>query len=178
MLQDQSSKHPEHEYFTLRPVFRRCTAWSVVPLGLLFRMVAGLDPVWWLAWLLPGLLLALALRLPARRATLCLSMVLLLACSASYPYFAKVTNPALAVLLVTGQCLPWLGAFRFARRSLLQEDKALAVLAFPVAYTAIDSLMLRFCRMETGEVFRTRRVIFFRFCKWLMSLAASVSAFY
>lgn len=125
-------------------ISRFAPVFVAVPLGLLFRMVTGLEPVWWLAWVMPGVLLATALRLTPQRALLFLTLTVVLACSGSYAYFAKVTNPAIAICLVIGQSLPWLGAFLFTRQIFLKEDNALAVLAFPVCYTAIDSLMLRF----------------------------------
>lgn len=109
--------------------------------GISLRFVVGLEPVWWLAWIAPALLLALAFRVSDKQVRGLVSLAVLIATSANFVYYTKVMSSAAASLVVLAQALPWVGAVLSARRIVLRYRGWWTVFVYPVLWTAIDTLM-------------------------------------
>lgn len=109
--------------------------------GLTLRYVVGLEPVWWLAWLAPAALLALAYRHDAAPARWIVGCAALIAASVNLPYYQTLMPAVAAVAVTLAQALPWYGAVLGARRVVLRYQRWWTVFAYPVLWTAIDTLM-------------------------------------
>ena len=106
--------------------------------------VMNLDPVWWLAWILPGLLFAIALRTEAWTARGLVALAALIGASSNLGYFLKVM-PLFAVMIVLLlQTLVWVFIFEAARRVVKAWDATWTVLALPVVSVAVDTLLAHF----------------------------------
>ncbi len=106
--------------------------------------VMNLDPVWWLAWILPGLLFAIALRTEAWTARGLVALAALIGASSNLGYFLKVM-PLFAVMIVLLlQTLVWVFIFEAARRIVKAWDATWTVLALPVVSVAVDTLLAHF----------------------------------
>jgi apolipoprotein N-acyltransferase len=123
--------------------------WSIVikiiPLtimtGWLLRYVVGLEPVWWLAWLAPAALLALAYRAADTPARWLVGGAALIAASVNLPYYQTVMPAGAAFAVTLAQALVWLPAVMGARRVVLRYQRWWTVFAYPVIWTATDTLM-------------------------------------
>lgn len=105
------------------------------------RYVVGLEPIWWLAWLAPAALLALAYRYadaPARWLVACAALI---AVSVNLPYYRTVMPGGAAFAVMLAQALVWQLAVMGARGVVLRYQRWWTVLAYPVLWTAIDTLM-------------------------------------
>jgi apolipoprotein N-acyltransferase len=114
---------------------------AALAIGIALRYAMGLDPVWWMAWLAPVPLLALALRsstVQARRTTVLAALV---GASANLPYFLIVMPAHFAVLAMLGQAALWLVVVMQTRRLVLRHRAWWTVFAYPVLWTAIDTLL-------------------------------------
>jgi apolipoprotein N-acyltransferase len=83
----------------------------------LLRFVVGLEPVWWLAWVAPALLLALAYR--QHHTTTARAVVLtaaLIGASVNFSYYAIVMPIGIAVAVTAAQALLWHVAVMTAAR--------------------------------------------------------------
>lgn len=113
-------------------------------IGIGLRFVVNLEPVWWLAWFVPGLLLALALRLGNGLSRACVALAAAVGVTANLPFFLSVM-PAPAVALVMAlQVLLWLFVVGSARRIMLRFDSVWTVFALPVVGVAADTLLAHF----------------------------------
>lgn len=113
-----------------------------VTAGVLLRFVVGLEPVWWLAWVAPAVLLALAYR--QHHTTTARAVVLtaaLIGASVNFSYYAIVMPIGIAVAVTVAQALLWHVAVMTARRVVLRYPHWWTVFAYPVLWTAIDTLM-------------------------------------
>lgn len=120
------------------------TGAAAVACGILLRFVVGLEPVWWLAWIAPIPLLLLALWLPTNQARWTIFIATLIGNSVNLSYLRLVMPwPAVALVLIL-QSLLWLFVLMTARRIALRERSALAVLAYPAAWVAADTLLATF----------------------------------
>jgi len=109
--------------------------------GLALRYAFGLEPVWWLAWLAPLPLLVAAWRSPARAAFALALLAGLIASSGNLHFFA-LTMPLPAALWVTLlSALPWPLAVGVTRRLLARTASPWAVLAYPLTWCALDTLL-------------------------------------
>ena len=85
---------------------------AAIVIGVGLRFVVNLEPVWWLAWFVPGLLLALALRTEGWTARGLIALAALIGITANTPYFLRVM-PLMPVLIVTTlQALLWVFVYR------------------------------------------------------------------
>jgi len=120
------------------------TGAAAVACGVVLRFVVGLEPVWWLAWIAPIPLLLLALTLPANHARWATFIAALIGNSVNLSYLRLVMPwPAVALVLIL-QSLLWVFVVLMARRIALRERSALAVLAYPAAWVAADTLLATF----------------------------------
>ena len=117
---------------------------ATVGCGVLLRFVVGLEPLWWMAWIAPIPLLLLALVLPANQARCATFAAALIGNGVNVSYLRLVMPwPAVAFVLIL-QSLLWLFVVMTTRRIALRERSALAVLAYPAAWVAADTLLATF----------------------------------
>ena len=109
--------------------------------GLALRFGFGLQPLWWLAWLAPAPLLVAALRSPARAAWGLAFLAGLVAASGSFHFMTKAMPLPLAVWVTVLQALLWVLVVGLARRVMLRFASAWSVLAYPVLWCAVDTLL-------------------------------------
>src|SRR3954470_24669096 len=86
-------------------------------IGVLLRFVLDLEPVWWLAWFVPGLLFALSLRTEGfwvRQAVVALAAAI--GVSSNFVYFASVMPVPAVIGVMIGQTLLWVLMIGLARR--------------------------------------------------------------
>jgi apolipoprotein N-acyltransferase len=110
-------------------------------IGMGLRYVVSLEPVWWLAWFLPGLLLALALRAGEWAARGYVALAAGIAVTVNVPFFLKVMPLAPVILVMLLQTLLWLLVIVSARRIALTFRAGWTVLALPVIAVAADTLL-------------------------------------
>jgi apolipoprotein N-acyltransferase len=117
---------------------------AALALGLGLRFVVNLEPHWWLAWLLPGLVLALALRADTWTSRGLVAIAVLLGLSANLTYYLRVMPllPTMIVLLL--QTLLWVVVVSESRRVMQAPRAAWTALAFPVFWVAADTLLAQF----------------------------------
>ena len=117
---------------------------AAVLIGIALRFVVNLEPAWWLAWFAPGLLLALALRTEGWTSRGVVALAVLIGVTANTPYFLKVM-PLVPVIIVTLlQTLLWLFVVGMTRRAVKAFDSGWTVLAYPVIWVAVDTLLAHF----------------------------------
>ncbi|UQV45375.1 carbon-nitrogen hydrolase family protein [Janthinobacterium lividum] len=109
--------------------------------GLPLYWVLGPQPLGWLAWCAPLPVLWLALRSSRRDAAWMTFLAAMLGLSSNFAYFRLLMPlPAvLAVMLV--KALLWLLVVLATRRLVLRYRSSWTVLAYPVLWVAIDTLM-------------------------------------
>jgi apolipoprotein N-acyltransferase len=117
---------------------------AAVVIGIGLRFVVNLDPVWWLAWFVPGLLLALALRSDGWVSRGLVALAALIGVTANAPYLLKVMPPVPVVIVITLQALLWLFVLGATRRVVKAFDSGWTVLAYPVIWVAADTLLAHF----------------------------------
>jgi apolipoprotein N-acyltransferase len=107
--------------------------------GLWFVM--NMEPIWWLAWFLPGLLFALALRTGPWLARILVMLAALIGASSNLAYFLKVMPlPAVMIVLLL-QSLMWVLILGTARRIVRAYGTAWTLLALPIVAVAVDTLL-------------------------------------
>lgn len=112
--------------------------------GLPLYWVLGPQPLGPLAWLAPLPVLWLALRSSRRDAAWMTCLAALLGLSSNFSYF-RLLMPLPAVLAVTvAKALLWLLVVLATRRLVLRYRSGWTVLAYPVLWVAIDTLMAAF----------------------------------
>jgi apolipoprotein N-acyltransferase len=109
--------------------------------GLLMRWSFGLHPLWWLAWMAPAPLLVAALR-SSRRAALAWALLAgLIAASGKLHYLTLIMPLAPALFVVLLLALHWVMVVSLARRVMAATSSPWAVLAYPLLWTATDTLL-------------------------------------
>src|SRR5512134_1705051 len=73
---------------------------AAIVIGIGLRFVVNLEPVWWLAWFIPGLLLALGLATSGWSSRGLVALAALIGVTSNAPYFLKVM-PLVPVVIVT-----------------------------------------------------------------------------
>jgi apolipoprotein N-acyltransferase len=125
------------------------TRWAVhaaaaIVIGIGLRFVVNLEPIWWLAWIVPGLLFALALRARGWASRGLVALAALIGVSVNVPYLAKVMPlpPLLLILLL--QTLLWMFTIGVAVRVVRAFESAWTVLALPMIAVSADTLLSHF----------------------------------
>ena len=113
-------------------------------IGLALRFVVNLEPVWWLAWFVPGLLFALALRAGNWRGRGLVALAALIGVTVNVPLFAQFMPMPILVLVMTLMTLLWVLVMGTARRIVLAFDSRWTILALPVVAVAVDTLLAHF----------------------------------
>jgi len=114
---------------------------AAVGIGIGLRFVVNLDPVWWLAWFVPGLLLALALRTEGWTSRGFTVVAALIGVTANAPYLLQVMPRVPAIIVMTLQTLLWLLVVGTTRRVVKAFDAGWTVLAYPTICVAADTLL-------------------------------------
>src|SRR5262245_49249095 len=117
---------------------------AAIAIGVLLRFVVDLDPVWWLAWLTPGLLLALALRCGNWPSHGLVALAAAIGVSANFTYFRSVMPLPPALIVMVLQTLVWMLIVGSARRVILAFETGWTVLALPVIGVAVDTALAHF----------------------------------
>ena len=122
---------------------RRCL-WQIaaaLAAGLPLYWVLGPQPLGWLAWWAPLPVLWLALRSSRRDAAWMTFLAAMLGLSSNVAYF-RLLMPLPAVLaVILLKALLWLLVVLATRRLVLRHRSGWTVLAYPVLWVAIDTLM-------------------------------------
>jgi len=117
---------------------------AAVIVGAALWFVLNLEPIWWLAWFLPGLLFALALRSRLWVARGLVALAVLIGVSSNFAYLRSVTLLPVAVMLIALMTLMWVFIYGTAWRIVKAYDSAWTVLALPVVAVAVDTLLANF----------------------------------
>jgi apolipoprotein N-acyltransferase len=117
---------------------------AAVLIGVGLRFVVNLEPLWWLAWFMPGLLLALALRSGDWASRGYVALAAAIGVTANVPFFLKVMPAIPVIIVMTLQVLLWLLVIGGARRIVLAFRSGWTVLALPVIGVAADTLLAHF----------------------------------
>jgi len=112
--------------------------------GMALSFVLRLQPVWWMAWFAPALLLVLAFRAPAKDVPILVTLSAIVALAPNIAYFATVMAWPAAVLVVCLQALLWRYTVLLTRRVVLRYRAAWTVFVFPLVWVTADMLMARF----------------------------------
>jgi apolipoprotein N-acyltransferase len=110
-------------------------------LGAALHFALGLEPVWWMAWLAPAALLALALRSRAGAARASTLLAALAGLAFNLPYLATVLGFFGALLVLLLQSLLWMALIMATRRIVLRYPRWWAVFAYPLLWAGTDTLM-------------------------------------
>ena len=107
-------------------------------------LVLSLDPVWWLAWILPGLLFAVALHTDGWMSRGLVTFAALIGASSNLVYLLKVMPLAPTMIILLLMTLMWVFIIGAARRIVKTWEAPWTVLALPVVAVAVDTLLARF----------------------------------
>jgi apolipoprotein N-acyltransferase len=113
-------------------------------IGIALRFVVNLEPVWWLAWVVPGLLLGLALRLGNWSSRAHVALAAAIGVTANVPFFLTVMPVLPVIIVMTLQTLLWVFLIGSARRIVLAFEGSWTVLALPAIGVAADTLLAHF----------------------------------
>lgn len=109
--------------------------------GLPLYWVLGPQPLGWLAWLAPVPLLCLALRSSRRDAAWMSLLAALLGLSSNFAYFSLLMPLPAALAVIGIKALLWVLVVLATRSIVLRYRAGWTVLAYPVLWVAIDTLM-------------------------------------
>lgn len=109
--------------------------------GLAIRYAFGLQPLWWLAWLAPLPLLVAALRSTPRAAFGLTLLAGLVGNSGKLHYFSLVMPLPAALWVTLLSALEWVLVVGLTRRVLARVASPWAVLAYPLLWCALDTLL-------------------------------------
>ena len=117
---------------------------AAVAIGGALWFVFNLHPLWWLAWIVPGLLFAVALETQGWTSRGLVAIAALIGAASNYRYLLSVMPlpAAMAVLLL--QMLMWVVILGAARRIVKAYESAWTVLALPIVAVAMDTLLAHF----------------------------------
>jgi apolipoprotein N-acyltransferase len=103
--------------------------------------VVNLEPIWEVAWFVPGLLFALALRTEGWSSRGLVAIAALVGAASNYQYLLSVMPMWQALLVLVLQTLMWVAIYGGARRIVKAYESAWTVLALPVVAVAMDTLL-------------------------------------
>jgi apolipoprotein N-acyltransferase len=115
---------------------------AAIVVGCTMHYVVGLEPVWWLVWILPAALLVLAFGCPG--AILAGSLTLLAASiglSANFSFYREIMPLQVAIWVTFLQAFPWVLVVLSTRLVVLRFQAWWTVLAYPVFWVATDMVM-------------------------------------
>ena len=117
---------------------------AAIVVGIALRFVVNLEPVWWLAWFAPGLLLAIALRAEGWTSRGLVALAALIGLTSTVTYYLKVMPLVPVIIVTTLQVLLWMFVVGASRRVIKAFDSGWTVLAYPAIWVAVDTLLAHF----------------------------------
>jgi apolipoprotein N-acyltransferase len=117
---------------------------AAVLIGIALRFVCNLDPVWWLAWFVPGILLALSLRYDGWTVRGLILLAAAIGVSVNFSYFRSVMPLPAVLIVLTLQALAWLLIIGLSRRIILGFRSVWTLLALPAIAVALDTALAHF----------------------------------
>ncbi|HET9862722.1 MAG TPA: nitrilase-related carbon-nitrogen hydrolase [Steroidobacteraceae bacterium] len=117
---------------------------AALALGGALWLVFNLHPVWWLAWIVPGLVFAVALSTEGWTSRGLVAIAALIGAASNYRYLLSVMPLPAAMLALLLQTLMWVLILGIARRIVKSFESAWTVLALPVVAVAVDTLLAYF----------------------------------
>jgi len=114
---------------------------AAILIGVALWFVFNLHPVWWLAWFVPGLLFALALRTEGWASRGLVALAVLIGMASTFGYLRQVMPLPVAVWVLFLLTLLWTFIIGSAARIVKSSDSAWTVLALPVIAVAMDTLL-------------------------------------
>lgn len=106
--------------------------------------VVDLEPLWQVAWFVPGLLFALALKTRGWTSRGLVAIAALVGAASNYRYLLSVMPFGTAMLVLLLQTLLWMFVYGSARRIVKSWETGWTVLALPVVAVAMDTLLAQF----------------------------------
>jgi apolipoprotein N-acyltransferase len=103
--------------------------------------VVNLRPLWWLAWVLPGVLFWLSLSTKGWASRALVLLAALVGATSNFSYLRDVMPLAPAAVVLLLQALLWMFIFGAATRVVKRFESAWTVLALPVIAVAADTLL-------------------------------------
>ncbi len=117
---------------------------AAVVIGFGLRFVVSLEPVWWLAWFIPGMLLALALRTGSWASRGYVAIAAAIGVTVNVPFFLSVMPVVPVIIVMTLQVALWMLVIGVARRIMLRFESGWTVLALPIIGVAADTALAHF----------------------------------
>lgn len=114
-----------------------------IVIGGLLRFVVGLQPIAWLAWLVPALLLAAAFSTADQRWRWQVLVAGLIGYQANAAYYFSAMPVVAGTVVILGQALLWMLVVGESRRVVRRWRHGWTALAFPVFWVAVDTLQAR-----------------------------------
>jgi len=108
--------------------------------GLCMRFAFGLEPIWWLAWCAPGLVLFAALRSSRHASLVLVTLAGLVAASGNFHYYTLVIPLPMSLLATLLQALSWTLVIGLSRRLMLRRGTCVSLFAYPLLAAAFDTL--------------------------------------
>src|SRR5215510_7016375 len=94
--------------------------------------VVNLEPLWQIAWFVPGLLFALALKTDGWNSRGLVAIAALVGAASNYRYLLSVMPLSAAMIVLLLQTLLWVFIYGSARRIVKTWESGWTVLALPV----------------------------------------------
>lgn len=110
--------------------------------GALLAMSYGMHPIWWAAWLAPAPVIVATLRAPVARRRWLTLLAGLIGGASSFPYHSTVGGWFAALLILALVALAWSSTVRLTATFVEQRRLLAAVLAVPITWSAIDTLLI------------------------------------
>ena len=114
---------------------------AAVATGVLLRFVMDLRPVWWLVWIAPAALLAMAFRSSGRDARWMTTLAAAIGASVNFHYLRLVMPLQFVFLAIAAQTLLWAFLAMAARRLVVRYQAWWTALVYPVLWVAAETLM-------------------------------------
>ena len=110
--------------------------------GALLAMSYAMHPIWWAAWLAPAPVIVATLRAPVGHRRWLTLLTGLIGGTSSFSYHLTVGGWFAALLILVLVALAWSSAVRLAITFVERRQLLPAVLAIPVTWAAIDTLLI------------------------------------
>lgn len=114
---------------------------AALAIGGALWFVVNLDPVWPVAWFVPGLLFALALKSEGWTSRGLVAIASLVGAASNFRYLLTVFPLTSAMLVLLLQTLMWMAIYGTARRIVRVYQAAWTVIALPISAVAMDTLL-------------------------------------
>lgn len=110
--------------------------------GALLAMSYAMHPIWWAAWLAPAPVIVATLRAPVAHRRWLTLLTGVIGGASSFSYHLTVGGWSVALLILMLVALAWSSAIRLSTIFVEQRRLFPAVLAVPITWAAIDTLLI------------------------------------